>query len=569
MNGSKGLTLFGTIIVTGFLLVVLMLVMGGSFTDDVEAVEQRPPRSVAAPAGRTYNDLLLDEARSVIYAAGMDDNANDLLDVVDLDTLAIVDTVSLPLSPLQLALSADGSELAVAGDFPAGIAFVDLDSREVSPILSLPQAPYSLVYGRPGRLFAGLQLAGEPPVIGVFDTISVTNVISVTLPGIQSGTPQLAITGDGADLYVLPAFSTNPIVKLNALSDTLPLLAQTPHPVGASVLAVTDDGSRVFTDNAIWDGNLGDILATFSLPDYAPADHIVYEPTLEQVYFQTPMDTRVFDAFTGQQVETYEEVFDFAGFVISPSRRRLYYVAQQGGFKSLPWRYYYAYLPNVLSPYELIYAEEFADPISGWYVEDTPEIRLSYQEGEYELRVREPEWWAGVVDPVDLDAASYRLDVDVRQARETNALYGIIFDWRDWNNFKLLAIVPGEELVGLYGIDSGSLVTFQDLASHAVAGVGTAWHHVRIEEASSRCVAWIDGVEVIDVVCPPASSTFRAGFYLEAADQVPAVLRVDNVTVRSLPWDYTPSRPAVPLLAPTAAGGGEPWLVPLLRIDRK
>lgn len=559
----------GAIGVAGLLFVALVLAMGGSSVGDVFAVEGQPARAVASPTVRTYSDLLLDDARGVIYAAGTDDVGDDILDVVDLDTLAITDTVMLPLEATGLALSGDGSELAVASASPYGVAFVDLESGEVSPPLSLSAHPTSVVYGRPGRLYAGYQRdSGVPAELAIVDTISRTVVSTVTLSAAQPGVPQLVISGDGADLYALVAANTNPIFKLNAFSDTLPVAGQTPAPVEAQVLAVAADGSRVFTDKAIWDGDLGELLAAISIPEVELIYNVVYEPALERVYFQTSSALRVFDAVTGEQVDVYQEAFESAGFVVSASRQRLYYVTGQGTFNSLPWRYYYMYLPGVTRTRPPIYVDDFDDPASGWVVEDTPDIRWSYQQGEYELLVRNPEWWAGVVDPIDLGPVlQYRIDVDVRQATEANALHAVIFEWRDWRNFRLLAIVPGAGLVGLYEVSNGSLVTHQELAPHAAAAVGTAWHHVRIEQSCCGTVVWIDGVEVIEAtMAQPPPVPFRVGFYLETGEQTPAVLRVDEVLVRHLPQDspYPESQPSTPLSAPAAAGDGERWLGALL-----
>ena len=191
-------------------------------------------------------------------------------------------------------------------------------------------------------------------------------------------------------------------------------------------------------------------------------------------------------------------------------------------------------------------------------IDETPEIRWSYQASQYELLIREPQWWAGIVGPATINLPEYRLVTTLLQLTAADGLHGVVYDWQDWNNFTLLILKPSESLLGLFRISNGEAIVYQAPTTHPAVAVGLNWHEVQIERLFGRTVIWIDDVKVVDVPFGTSMGPMRFGYYLESGNLAPVALRADDVAIYALPSDYEPANlPQPDLTAPLAAYGSE------------
>ena len=100
------------------------------------------------------------------------------------------------------------------------------------------------------------------------------------------------------------------------------------------------------------------------------------------------------------------------------------------------------YLPFVAREYRatISYLDDFSNPQSGWATGDTGNTRRSYVDGEYEILVRNPTWWAGALSPAG-KVVDYSVEADMLNAAGAG-IYGLIFGWVDWDHFYLFAVSP-------------------------------------------------------------------------------------------------------------------------------
>ncbi len=113
--------------------------------------------SSAAPSIVKYEDLAVDEARNRLY--GADKNGNKI-DVIDMTNLSIISSylLSYGAAPINIELSPDGNELAVAQSGSGLVKFINLTddtmSETSSTLSGTDTRATDVIYGRPGILYA-------------------------------------------------------------------------------------------------------------------------------------------------------------------------------------------------------------------------------------------------------------------------------------------------------------------------------------------------------------------------------------------------------------------------------
>ena len=206
-----------------------------------------------------YFEMVVDETRGWIYGS---DPAGNKIDAISIDTLQLVKSFQLidGAAPKGIALSSDGSEIAVAQFGAASILFLDPDTDQVLATLVPdvtvgPNKPWDVIYGRVGRLYS----SGHPDSSGldyihVIDSTSHTEVSKSSY--IIRSAPSLAISSDKNRLYANQAtFSPNKLYKFDISTDTLPDPTSTPHTSGftANTYLILNDESKIFTSTGqVW-----------------------------------------------------------------------------------------------------------------------------------------------------------------------------------------------------------------------------------------------------------------------------------------------------------------------------
>lgn len=219
----------------------------------VQALSTHPQEAVTWPI---YHEIVLDEARGWIYGS---DNAGNKIDVISMTTLQLVKSYTLTngASPRGIALSPDGEELAVAQNGLGTILFIDPDKNsgqgEVVATLeptATYQQPWKVIYGRPGRLYTS---DNRNAAVRVVDTTTHT-VVASSAAGFYGGLDMM-LSADNNTLYINEEFvSPSSLYKLDVNTDTLILIANTPHSSGyyGDKFILDNTEEYIFTNSQVW-----------------------------------------------------------------------------------------------------------------------------------------------------------------------------------------------------------------------------------------------------------------------------------------------------------------------------
>jgi DNA-binding beta-propeller fold protein YncE len=244
-----------------------------------------PGTAVARLSGLPYYDMVIDEARGVLYGS---DPKGHKIDVISMATLKVTKKYWLVngATPLGIDLSPDGSELAIAQNGASTILFLDPATGAVKARIftnttdaAAPweiggyNVPHDVIYGRSGRLYS----SGAPNLLGldylhIIDTSVVPHTEIAKSDYYVRSFNALGISPDKNTLYVnLHGQSPQQILKIDVSADTLPDPSGLPSAAGVSGknFALTPDGSKLFVDSGqVWNSELTGKLGSTGLPGY-------------------------------------------------------------------------------------------------------------------------------------------------------------------------------------------------------------------------------------------------------------------------------------------------------------
>lgn len=232
-----------------------------------------PGTAIPLPTGtQPYFDLVIDEARGVLYGS---DPYGQKIDVISMVSLKVVKQYRLVNGalPVGMDLSPDGGELAVAEYGASSIVFLNPDTGQVIASL-FPQAyiltlPWDVIYGRSGRLYS----TGAPTSYGLdyvhaIDTVTHTEVGHSDFDYFVRDHPSLAISADYNTLYVDESYPSSHRIHKYDVSTDLPsksasiTIGLTFEP--ATILLLSDETKILTSDGEVVDNNLENLLGTFS-----------------------------------------------------------------------------------------------------------------------------------------------------------------------------------------------------------------------------------------------------------------------------------------------------------------
>ena len=192
------------------------------------------------------------------------------------------------------------------------------------------------------------------------------------------------------------------------------------------------------------------------------------------------------------------------------------------------------YLPFVARGYTYIpplsYFDDFSNPQSGWATGDTGNTRRTYVDGEYEILVRNPGWWAGSLCPAD-KRPNYTVEADMRNV-EGAGIYGLIFGWVDWEHFYLLAVSPDVQRYAVLKRDGKWVQLFPWTSSYAVLPFG-AVNRLGVERKGALITPHINNqfLETIEDGAYPGE--LGTGLYAQADALSAATVRFDNFRIEA------------------------------------
>jgi len=191
---------------------------------------------------RRPRDLQFNRDRTMLYVACGDD---DVIDVIDLATLEVVDSIPTGPSPEVFAFSPDETKIYVSNEEDSVMEVIDLATRTVSARVPTGAEPEGVINSVDGKtVFVTSEVADMVHVVDTATSRVTKNIIVGTRPR------RFVVTPDGAELWVSDELSSEVHVIDTATLEVKDVLSFLPPgfrpedvtPVG---MAINADGSRV------------------------------------------------------------------------------------------------------------------------------------------------------------------------------------------------------------------------------------------------------------------------------------------------------------------------------------
>jgi hypothetical protein len=190
-----------------------------------------------------------------------------------------------------------------------------------------------------------------------------------------------------------------------------------------------------------------------------------------------------------------------------------------------------AYLPIISQPLRLF--DDFSDPNSGWLAADDGQVKWSYQNGEYEILIRVPKWWAGARAPIT-GLVDYAAEVEMRRLSGSESDYGLIFDFQDWNNFYYFIVDPGDQWYGVAKIVNGVTQVIVPLTDSSLINPNNSVNKLKVERVGNQIDIFANGHHLNTAIDAGFGGGLEVGLYMESDNDAPASVHYDNFVARAL-----------------------------------
>jgi len=196
---------------------------------------------------------------------------------------------------------------------------------------------------------------------------------------------------------------------------------------------------------------------------------------------------------------------------------------------------YTTYLPIIFRS-AVLYSDDFSNPASGWPTGDSNRISLSYQGGEYEIKIRKSNWWAGAVPPIG-DISNYSVESEARLYTGSVGVYGLIFDRQDWDRFNIFVVIPSSQIYTVLqhkpNDNWSELVSF---TSSAAINTGSAVNKLKLEREGDKASIYVNDQFLTTFSDSTYSGTSsEVGLFAQTFAQQPIAARFDYFLVKQLP----------------------------------
>lgn len=192
---------------------------------------------------RRPRDMQFSADHSLLYIACGED---DVIDVVDVATLAVVDTIPTGRSPEMFVLSPDNSQLYVSNEENSTAQVIDIASKVIVHEVPTGAEPEGVILADGGKtLYVTSEIADMVHVIDTETGVVVDNVIVGTRPR------RFALVNDEAELWVSDELSGSITIIDRAnhqVVDTLTFLPPGFRPVDVTPVGIllSDDGETMY-----------------------------------------------------------------------------------------------------------------------------------------------------------------------------------------------------------------------------------------------------------------------------------------------------------------------------------
>lgn len=191
---------------------------------------------------RRPRDMRFNKDHTLLYVACGDD---DVIDVIDVATLTVVDSIPTGPSPEVFVFSPDESQIFVSNEEDSTMEMIDVASGTVVERIATGAEPEGVINSVDGQyIFVTSEVADMVHVVDRAKAAVIKNIIVGTRPR------RFVVTPDGADLWVSDELSSEVhVIDLESLTikNVLQFLPPgfRPEDVTPVGMTITKDGSKV------------------------------------------------------------------------------------------------------------------------------------------------------------------------------------------------------------------------------------------------------------------------------------------------------------------------------------
>lgn len=192
----------------------------------------------------------------------------------------------------------------------------------------------------------------------------------------------------------------------------------------------------------------------------------------------------------------------------------------------------YVYLPLVLRNFWAGFFDDFSNPQSGWYVDEDENVIWRYLSGEYQIYLKQKDWWAFSTPDLVLPS-DYRIEVEARKVSAGVCAYGLIFGTRytadSWETYEVLIWPTDREFLVEKRTIDGSWIVLKDWAYSSAINENYGTNRIRIDRIGTSIKVYINGTMVASITDSSFTSPGRdAGVIVYSYWDAPVDVRFDN-----------------------------------------
>lgn len=194
----------------------------------------------------------------------------------------------------------------------------------------------------------------------------------------------------------------------------------------------------------------------------------------------------------------------------------------------------YVYLPLVTKNFWAGYFDDFSNPNSGWCVVDTPNLKMGYVSGEYQILLRQPNvGYMCVPDIVTIPQVNYTVQVDARMITSNPGSYSLVFGLRWGQGTRENYVVSVEPHTRYYRIQrrnmDGTWTTLVDWTYSSLMRPGMQVNTLRIDRWGTNILFSVNGFFVTMISDGSIiGSGLQAGVGVNSYGTIPVDVRFDN-----------------------------------------
>lgn len=202
-----------------------------------------------------------------------------------------------------------------------------------------------------------------------------------------------------------------------------------------------------------------------------------------------------------------------------------------GGAASAADPVYSAYMPVVVTPSRILFRDDFSDPNSGWWVDDLGYVALSYENGAYNISMREKDVWALSQAPAG-GFTDYSVQAEVSYSSSLEDGYaGLVFDLVDFDNYYFYVVNSNSQWFGLAKLEDGvpSLVVPPTPSTEINSGLGM--NLLKVKRVGEQIDLFINNEVVATVDDEGFGEKVSAGLYMRSNSDREVSTAFDNFMV--------------------------------------